>query len=355
MTSSTIGDPTIKDMIAEMLTKQADSSVINPPTSGPGEGAPPDEEKHTEGSASKEQDAALKEQMGDAGPMTTIPAGQAKGNPNPPEMAAKALPTGEDPANESHGTGTAEGIEPGTSVEGATLDEKTAAWQESAAQLILDLLDGEPAEDKTAAEGDGNDELLGQLEEQAVLKLAAEHQYGRNLARTALACLSHLNKVAVYKERIKRAFAEDMGGDAGPDGEGIPVEMLEGGGDPGMEGGMEGGEDPEAFLAAIEELAAEVGIPPEELIEELMAEGGGDEAALGGEELPAEAVAPPAEELPVEAPAAEGGPAVEAPVEEAPAEEAPSEEKEAAELAKVRDRAKSALADLLAQGRRNRG
>lgn len=359
MTSSTIGDPTIKDMITELLTKQADSSVINPPTSGPGAGAPPDEDKHTEGAASKEQDAALKEQMGQAGPMTTIPAGQAKGNPNPPEMAAQVLPSGEDPANESHDTGTADGIDPGTSVEGATLNEKTAAWQESAAQLILDLIDGEPAADKTAAEVGDNDELISTLEEQAMLKLAAEHQYGRDLARTALACLSHLNKVAGYKERIKHAFAEGLDGE-GPDGEGVPVELLAGGDEPGMGGGgdpgMGGEEDPEAFLAAIEELAAEVGIPPEALLEELMAaEGdeldGGEEVALGGgEDLPPGAEAPPAEELPVEAPAAEGEPPV-----EVPAEAVPVEEKEAAELVKVRERAKSALADLLAQGRRNRG
>ncbi len=53
--------------------------------------------------------------------------------------AAKVTPTGQDPESEDSSLGTPAGVEPGTSASGLSLESKTAAWENSAADLIFDI------------------------------------------------------------------------------------------------------------------------------------------------------------------------------------------------------------------------
>jgi hypothetical protein len=212
MASQVTNTQSVSELLDALLNKQADSAVVNPPTEGPGAGKPDSEEKPTEGPRAQEHDAFIRETLGDTGAESTISPDTNTGMPNTDMLAAPKLPTGEDPENENHGLGTPSGVEPGTSLSGATVSEKEASvserianWRKASAELMLELVDGDnkpatkQADSKTTAVEtltEGDDKLAAELEQQVVAKLAAAHLEGRQIARTTLGVLSELQKQA---------------------------------------------------------------------------------------------------------------------------------------------------------------
>lgn len=379
--------PSIEDLLNSILNKKADSAVVDPPTTSPASGKPDSETKPVAGERSAENDAHVREVYGQSGAESTISASTYTGTPNLASAAAPKLPTGEDPANESHGTGTPSNVEPGTSLAGATINEKeasfadkVASWRDSSAALMLDLTSDSVAAggNKTAAATTESPEESSWLAKVAAEdaaqaeqilaavteKLAAAQIEGYEIARNAIACMQHLEKQAGTKMQqqrqgvsvLKRAMAEalagpEMGGGAmppemmGPEAGGgaMPPEMM------GAEGGGgDAADDPAMVQQALAELAAEMGVSPEELIQELLAaaEGGGmggggmGGGAEGGGDMGG---------------GAEGGeaPAAEPEKESAPAKEEPEDEvKTAVAKSAIKRRAREVLVELTSRGRR---
>jgi len=385
-TASTDASPSIEDLLNAILNKQADSAVVDPPTTSPASGKPDSETKPVAGARTAENDAHVREVYGQSGAESTVSPATYTGTPNLASAAAPKLPTGEDPANEEHDKGTPSNVEPGTSLSGATVSEKeatfadkVASWRDSSAKLLLDLIGtsetpSDASTAKVAAADEATDEDASWLSKVAdenpaqaeqimamvTDKIAAAQLEGYEIARNAISCMQHLEKQAsakLQKQRngvigLKTAMAEAL---AGPEAGGgmppeMPPEMMGGGGGGEMppemmggDGGMGGdaADNPEMVQQALAELAAEMGVSPEELIQELLAaaEGGGMEGGGGGMEGGGgggEAGTPPA-----------------APEEEAPAEEAPEDEvKTAVAKSAIKRRAREVLVELTKRGRR---
>jgi len=105
MTKTTNGELSISELLDAMLSK----------TARLGAGAPDSEEKFTPGERTAENDAFIKETLGQTGAESSRTA-DSNTIPQHPAAAAPKLPTGEDPANQAHGTGSPENVEPGTSL-----------------------------------------------------------------------------------------------------------------------------------------------------------------------------------------------------------------------------------------------
>lgn len=389
MTTTINGGLSMQELLEAMLSKTADSSVVNPPTTGPGAGAPDSEETFTSGERTAENDAFIKETLGQTGAESSRSA-DSNTIPQHPAAAAPKLPTGEDPANQAHDMGSPDSVEPGTSLNGATLNEKeasfavkTAAWREASAQLILELVgEGSPVYKEAGVEdyfsGDsplqsmiGDDEKIAfELQSQITEKIASAHMEGRELARNAIACLSELHKQAAQSgnkqgnavRRLKRAMTEML---AEPAGQGVPAEELGGGdmggGMPGGEmggGDMGGGEDPAVIEQAIMELANQMGVSPEELIAALeeAAAGGEMGGEMGGGEMGGGDMggAPPMEAEPAPAPPAEESvpSSAEGGEEEEPSDEKTAKAKLAVESSVIRKRAREVVEELTRRGSR---
>ena len=228
------------------------------------------------------------------------------------------------------------------------LQNKVAAWREKAAQLVVHLVESpeqlskeiggafgarvkasadalgkiamcdkcekESCECKKAADAAdqsneplhpyiavmGEDEAAIKEAMQAVTEeLANARLFGREMGRKVAAYLNSVAQPAPRKKQSamhsvisKIAMGEGMPPEAmgGEGGEMLPPEAMGGGGGgeampPEMSGGGGGGaEDPAMIAQALQELAAEMGMAPEELAQMLMAEleGGGE---MGGDSM----------------------------------------------------------------------
>jgi len=351
-----IADESMQALLRSVMdAEKTAADNVNPPTSGPGAGAPDNESSYTEGSRSAENDAEIKDQLGVAGVEGAPPATAHTGEYGQSFNAATIAPTGQDVVGSSKTPPSV--IEPGTSASGLSLGEKTSKWYEQAADLFVDLcVDQKVAQAtqpatadagrKNAEETANTDSDPAQTDNPYLVfangdeKLAAEafhavegllvdaHMEGKKLASQTLAYLAEVQAEAkrpqqkVAKASLQRKLSMGMPGEMPPAEGGAPAPdpAMAGGGamPPGMEGGDPGAavgggleQDPQIIEAALQELANELGVPPEQLVELLMSEGGdmggGGEMSGGdmGGEMPMDAGAPPAEPAPSEPSASE--------------------------------------------------
>jgi len=323
---------------------------VNPPTAGPGAGSPDNEQPAVEGQRSRENEQAMKDLLGDVNPEVAPSPDTHTGEYDQAYRAAKLAPAGEDPASQKRDTGLPSATaEPGTSAPGLSLGDKVSAWTDSAADLLVEYciehkvsteslppeLKREPAASTKQADAsqkqadapadtdepvtDSDDPYLtianGNAKEAQVAyeivhgQLAEAHLAGKMAAEMTIRYLhdlqSQASKAADVSAPATKAAATRpvvtpklaMGMPPGMEGGGPPPPPpgMEGGEGlpPGAEGGGEMGEDPADVEQALVELAQEMGVSPEELVQMLQAEmeGGGD---AGGPPPPPEVMPPDA-------------------------------------------------------------
>lgn len=205
-------------------------------------------------------------------------------------------------------------------------------------------------------------ELMKQAAAIATEELVNARMHGRETARKVAAYLEFFHKEATAQQQQEMRLREQQfkkramgGGEMPPEamagGAPMPPEALMGGAGGGMppeaamgdEGGAPAGaEDPEVVAAAIAELAAEMGVAPEELAQMLLDEIGGG----GGGEMPP--TAPGGESSGGPDPSMGGG-EQEPPAESEPA---PETEKTAAAKEHVKKQAREVVSEILRRGKR---
>lgn len=375
-----IADESMQALLRSVMKTAADN--VNPPTSGPGSGSPDNEATYTEGSRSAENDAEIKDQLGVAGVEGAPPATAHTGDYGQSFNAAPIAPTGEDTVGSSQTPPS--NIEPGTGASGLSLGEKTSKWFESAADLFVDLCvdqkvaaataqtspagnqSAKAAADAQTTEGEdnpylllaGGDEKLAADAYQQVQSLLVEaHMDGKKLAAQTLQYLDEVKKEAknpkantpacdktASRRPVARKLSMGMPGEmppaegGDPMAGGMPPEMGPAPADPMAGGGGDAAleQDPQVIEAALQELANELGVPPEQLVELLMSEGGGSEGGMppegamppdmGGAPAPAPEPAPEPSSPPSESAPSDSG--------ESESEPSESEDKEAADIAR---------------------
>lgn len=279
-----------------------------------------------EGAVAKEHDAHFNDALGPMSPVGGAPAGDSRGDLNPPMQASTLAPAGEDPAQEKKVTTMPAGADSGTSLPGGTLggstiETKIASWAQRTSEVLAKLAAEEVAQtEETVSES--SDSIYAKIAENAEQAQAYHQMVSGTIAEAINVGREYGIKVAAYLNCIQKK-AEEGGeeepgesksdesesGSSGPTTPSEPVKApaeeapapesaASGGEMAGVEAAAAGGGDMGAapggggVEAALEILA---GLSPEELQMVISAlTGGGDPAAAGAPPMdPAAGAMPP--------------------------------------------------------------
>jgi hypothetical protein len=289
-----------------------------------------------EGAVAKEHDAHFNDALGPMSPVGGAPAGDSRGDLNPPMQASTLAPAGEDPAQEKKVTTMPAGVDSGTSLPGGTLggstiETKIASWAQRTSEVLAKLAAEEvaPAKQEPAKKeaaqaeetvGESADNIYAKIAENADQAAAYHQMVSGTIAEAINVGREYGIKVAAYLNSIQKKAeeGEDEAGEpksdeseSGSSGPTTPSEpskapaeeapapesAASGGEMAGVEAAAGGGEMGGAPAGGGVEAALEIlaGLSPEELQMVISAlTGGGDPAAAGAPPMdPAAAGMPP--------------------------------------------------------------
>jgi len=290
-----------------------------------------------EGAVAKEHDAHFNDALGPMSPVGGAPAGDSRGDLNPPMQASTLAPAGEDPAQEKKVTTMPAGVDSGTSLPGGTLggstiETKIASWAQRTSEVLAKLAAEEvaPAKQEPAKKeaaqaeetvSESSDSIYAKIAENAEQAQAYHQMVSGTIAEAINVGREYGIKVAAYLNSIQKK-AEEGGeeepgesksdesesGSSGPttpsepskapaEEAPAPESAASGGEMAGVEAAAGGGEMGGAPAGGGVEAALEIlaGLSPEELQMVISAlTGGGDPAAAGAPPMdPAAAGMPP--------------------------------------------------------------